>query len=69
MKRLLKWLIGIIVAPFAILALIAFLIYLPPVQDFAVRKASEYASEETGFNISIGRLRITPMVWPTWIWI
>ena len=62
MKRLLKWLIGIIVAPFAILALIAFLIYLPPVQDFAVRKASEYASEQTGFNISIGRLRITPII-------
>ncbi|MCR5821049.1 MAG: translocation/assembly module TamB domain-containing protein [Bacteroidaceae bacterium] len=62
MKRLLKWLIGIIVTPFAILALIAFLIYLPPIQDFAVRKASGYASEQTGLNITIGRLRITPII-------
>ena len=37
-----------------LIILIPLLIYLPPVQRFAVDKASEWLSEETGMEISVG---------------
>ena len=61
MKRFLMW-AGIAVAiPFGLLLLVAILLYIPPVQDFAVRKATAYASEVTGLDIRIGRLRLQPI--------
>ena len=36
-----------------------FLLYLPPVQDFAVRKVTTYLSEQTGMNVSVERLRLS----------
>ena len=44
-----------------ILVLIALLVaslYLPPVQQWAARRACEYASEKTGMQISVGRVKI-----------
>lgn len=60
MKRLLKW-IGVAVAvPIAIVAVTAVALYLPPVQDFAVKKLTKYASEQTGMDINVDRLRLSP---------
>ena len=62
MKRFLKW-AGIAVAiPIGLLLLLTILLYIPPVQDFAVRKAAAYASEATGLDIRIERLRLKPLV-------
>lgn len=62
MKSFLKW-AGIIVAiPIGLLLLLTVLLYIPPVQDYAVRKATEYASETTGLDIRIERLRLSPIV-------
>ncbi len=35
------------------------IIYIPPVQNWAVQKACNYASEATGMNISLERVRLT----------
>ena len=45
---------GIAVASLlALLLLITILLYLPPVQNWAVRQVSAYASEATGMDIGI----------------
>jgi hypothetical protein len=51
--------IGIALAsPILLFLLLAVLLYIPPVQDFVVGKATKYASEQTGLNIHIGKLRL-----------
>ena len=47
-KRILKWVIGILLTPIILFFISATLLYLPPIQDFAVRKATAYLSETTG---------------------
>ena len=53
-----KWLSVAIATPVVLFLLLALIVYLPPVQKFAVRKATEMLSKETGFNISIGHVRL-----------
>ena len=62
MKRLLKWTAWVVAAPFLLLSLTILLLYLPPVQDYAVRRAAAYASEQTGMHIAMERLRLTPLL-------
>lgn len=58
MSKALKW-IGIIVGtPMVLFLLLALLIYLPPVQNFLVKKATAIASDELGMNVSIERVRL-----------
>ena len=45
-------------SPFILFALLCVLLYLPPVQWFAVNKASEVASDMTGMDIRVGRLSL-----------
>lgn len=59
MKRALKWAGWLVVAPFLLCLLLALLLYIPPVQDFAVRQASAYVSRQTGYDIQFSRLRIS----------
>lgn len=47
------WLIA---SPFLLFLLLLLLLYLPPVQRFAVDKASALASQSTGLDIAVGRL-------------
>ena len=58
MKRLLRWTGMALAVPPLLFLLLAFLLYLPPVQDFAVREASRRLSEATGFHAAVGRLRV-----------
>jgi len=54
-----RWWLWLVASPF-ILFLIAFiLLYLPPIQRFAVDKASAVAAESTGLDISIGRISLS----------
>ena len=62
MKRFFKWLGVAVALPFVVVALLVVLVYLPPVQDYAVRKVAAYASEQTGMRISVERLRLTPLL-------
>lgn len=49
---------AIILTPIILFLLAAILIYLPPVQNFVVRKVTQHLSETTGMNISVGQVRL-----------
>lgn len=53
MNKYAKWGIGILLSPFIIILLLAIALYLPPIQNWAVKTVASYASEETGMNISV----------------
>ena len=53
-----KWAAIAVLVPPAVVLLLALALYLPPVQQWAARRACEYASEKTGMQISVGRVKI-----------
>ena len=59
MKRWMKRIGIICLIPVVLVILISILLYIPPFQNFAVRLATEYASETTGMNIRIGQIRLS----------
>lgn len=59
MKKILKW-AGIIISIPVILFIILFiLLYIPPIQNFLVGKATAYASKTTGMKIGIERITLS----------
>ncbi|MBQ7181124.1 MAG: translocation/assembly module TamB domain-containing protein [Bacteroidaceae bacterium] len=62
MKKALKWTCGIVLTPVVAVLLLALLLYVPPVQRRVVQWAAGYASRQTGLDISVGTLRITPLL-------
>lgn len=58
MKKALKWLGIVVLTPIVLLLLVMVLIYLPPVQDYAVPRLCAYASEKTGMDISVQQFRL-----------
>ncbi|MCM1108564.1 MAG: translocation/assembly module TamB [Clostridium sp.] len=59
MKKALKWMIAVLLSPVILFFLLSILLYIPPIQDFAVKKATAYAAEATGMDISMERLRLS----------
>lgn len=52
--------IGVIcLIPIALVLLLSIMLYIPPVQNFAVRKATEYAGKATGMRIGIEKIRLS----------
>ena len=51
-----RWWLWLLASPFLLFFTAIVLLYLPPVQRFAVDKASTIASQATGLDISVGRL-------------
>lgn len=58
MNRWLKGFILICLAPIILAVILSVLLYVPAVQDFAVKKASSYAEDATGMQIDIGKIRL-----------
>jgi len=58
MKKVMKWAAIIIMTPILLFLLLVFLLYLPPFQNWAVKKAAAYASEQTGMDISVGHVAL-----------
>ncbi len=58
MKKVLKWVAIVILTPIVLFLLLFVLLYLPPVQNWAVKKAAAYASEQTGMDISVGHVAL-----------
>lgn len=57
-KKALKWL-GITVAtPIALFLLLAILLYIPPVQNFAVHQVANYLSGNLGMGVRIDKVRL-----------
>ena len=58
MKKKLRWIGLVLLSPFLLIALLAIALYLPPVQQWAVKQATAYASKQTGMQISVDRVRL-----------
>lgn len=57
-NKLIRYGLAAIASPFIIILLAAVALYLPWVQDWAVRLASDSASEATGMEITVGKVRL-----------
>lgn len=58
MNKWLKRAGWLLIAPIGLIVVISILLYLPPVQRFAVRQASAYAGKATGLHIGIEQIRL-----------
>ena len=58
LRKACRWTLGILLTPVVILCVLATLFYLPPVQQWLVQRAAAYASEQTGMDIRLKRIRI-----------
>ena len=57
-KNVIKWTGIAVLSPFVLCLLLAILIYLPPVQNWAVKKVAAVASEKTGMAITVGHVSL-----------
>ncbi len=58
LKRLRLWLPVLVLSPVVLFLLLAVLIYMPPVQNFVVRKVAASLSESMGMRVSVARVRL-----------
>ena len=57
-KRLIQLGAAILISPVILILLLAVALYLPPIQNWAVHLASDYASEKTGMEVKVGKVRL-----------
>jgi len=53
MKKIVKWIGIAVITPILLFIILAVLLYLPPVQNWAVQKVVAIASEKTGMEITV----------------
>ena len=58
MKKVLKWVGIVILTPILLFILLTILLYIPPIQNWAAKKVAAYASEQTGMEITVGRVSL-----------
>ena len=61
MKKVFKWIGIAVLTPILLFIILAVLLYLPPVQNWAVKKVTAIASEKTGMDITVGHVNLE---WP-----
>ena len=59
MKKAFWWILGILLSPILLFVLLTVLLYLPPIQNWAVDKVAAIASEKTGMDISVGYVKLS----------
>lgn len=68
-KKILKWLGIVILTPIALFLLLAILLYLPPVQNFAVHRVAENLAESMNMDIRVKKCGWPfPSTWPFTKW-
>lgn len=58
-RRIAKWLMWIVLTPILLLLLLIVLLYLPPVQRWAVDRASAWLSEEMQMEVTVEHVRLS----------
>lgn len=58
MKKYVKWGSVILLTPILLIMLLIVLLYLPPVQNWAVKQVAAYASESTGMDIQVSHVKL-----------
>ena len=59
MKKLFWWILIILLSTVLLFVVLTVLLYLPPVQNWAVDKVTAIASEKTGMDISVGHVDLS----------
>ena len=59
MKRALKWASALILTPVLLIVILMAVFYIPPVQRWVVKEISEYASEQSGLDITMEKATIS----------
>ena len=59
MKKIFWWILIILLSPVLLFVVLTVLLYLPPVQNWAVDKVTAIASEKTGMDISIEHVNLS----------
>ena len=59
MKKLFWWILIVLLSPVLLFLLLTVLLYMPPVQNWAVDKVAAIASEKTGMDISVGHVNLS----------
>ena len=59
MKKLFWWILIILLSPVLLFVVLTVLLYLPPVQNWAVDKVAAIASEKTGMDISVDHVNLS----------
>ena len=57
-RRIARWAMWVVLTPILLVLLLMVLIYIPPVQKWAVDRASEWLSAETGMEVSVENVRL-----------
>lgn len=57
-KKVLRWIVGVLLTPLVLFVVLSTLLYVPAIQDYAVRKTTGLLSEATNMQIQIGKLRL-----------
>ena len=58
MKKVFKWIGVVVLTPIVLFVLLTVLLYVPPIQNWAVDRVAAIASEETGMQISVGHVAL-----------
>ena len=59
MKKIFWWILIILLSPVLLFVVLTVLLYLPPVQNWALDKVTAIASEKTGMDISVDRIDLS----------
>ena len=59
MRKFLKWAGIAVLCPVVLFLMLVILLYIPPVQDWAVKKVVAFASEKTGMQVAVGAVRLS----------
>ena len=59
MKKAFWWILGILLTPVLLFVVLVLLLYLPPVQNWAVDKVAAVASEKLGMQITVGHVQLS----------
>lgn len=57
-KRIIKWSVGVLLAPIILFLVLTITLYIPKVQNFAVGKATEYISNTLGMDVKVDEFRL-----------
>lgn len=58
-KKIAWWVGGVLLFPILLFIILSVLLYLPPVQNWAIQQVASYASEKMGMDISVGRVGLS----------
>ena len=62
MKRTLKYIFKTLLVLVLLIAMLVVSLYLPPIQKWAVGRLSTWAKKEAGFELTVGSVRLTPLL-------